>query len=79
MREYLRRLAQKVAPSAYSALVKVNSLDLDVIEAGSSADLVLKVSELERQLQEMREENRRVGELYDLVFARLQEDNPLRA
>ncbi|WP_087130712.1 DUF6752 domain-containing protein [Microbacterium esteraromaticum] len=79
MREHLRRLARKVAPGAYAALVKVNKLDLDAIEAGSSADLVLKVAELERQIFELRQENRRVAELYDLVFARLQEDNPLKA
>ncbi|SJN30467.1 hypothetical protein FM104_06985 [Microbacterium esteraromaticum] len=59
--------------------MKVNKLDLDAIEAGSSADLVLKVAELERQIFELRQENRRVAELYDLVFARLQEDNPLKA
>lgn len=78
LREYLRNIVRKIAPNAYAALEKVNSLDLETIGEENVGDLSLKVAELERQIYELRQENRRVAELYDLVFQRLQSDNPLR-
>lgn len=78
LREYLRNIVRKIAPNAYAALEKVNSLDLETIGEENVGDLSLKVAELERQIYELRQENRRVAELYDLVFERLQADNPLR-
>lgn len=38
-----------------------------------------RIADLEQQLKEMRQDNRRVAELYDVIFERLRDDNPLSA
>jgi hypothetical protein len=79
MRKYLRKLAEKVAPTAYERLRRLESLDTS---GGSVSDILLRyedeVRDLRRQIDEIRREHRRVEELYDLVFERLQRENPLR-
>jgi len=79
MRKYLRKLGEKIAPTAYTRLQRLSVLD----EEGQSAiDILLRyeqqLHELSAQVDELRRENRRVVELYDLVFERLQRENPLR-
>jgi len=79
MRKYLRKLAETIAPTAYSRLRRLSVLDEG---DGSVSDILLRYEEqlhdLQSQLDELRRENRRVVELYDLVFERLQRENPLR-
>lgn len=79
MRKYLRKLAETIAPTAYNRLRRLSVLD----DAGGSAAEILmryeqQLHELSVQVDELRRENRRVVELYDLVFERLQRENPLR-
>lgn len=79
MRKYFRKLAEMVAPTAYNRLRRLSVLD----DAGSSATEILlryeqQIHDLSGQVDELRRENRRVVELYDLVFERLQRENPLR-
>lgn len=78
MREFLRKMIRRIAPGSYTALEKLNQIDLDMVESSAAVDLVARIEELEKELLEMRKENRRAAELHDLVFARLREDNPLR-
>lgn len=79
MRKYLRKMAETVAPTAYNRLRRLSVLDEEGV---SVADILLRyeeqIHELSGQLDELRRENRRAVELYDLVFERLQRDNPLR-
>ncbi|MGV9195193.1 hypothetical protein ACQ143_12680 [Microbacterium sp. MC2] len=78
MRKYLRKLGEKIAPTAYTRLQRLSVLDAD----GSAADILLRyeqqLHDLSAQVDELRRENRRVVELYDLLFERLQRENPLR-
>lgn len=78
MRRLLRKLAMLIAPTAYG---KLQRLDPDKIGASGNVDvpeeLRARISDLEAQLKEMRQDNRRVAELYDAVFERLRQDNPL--
>lgn len=79
MRKYLRKLAEKIAPTAYNRLRRLSVLDE---ASGSVTDILLRyeqqLHDLQSQVDELRRENRRVVELYDLVFERLQRENPLR-
>lgn len=79
MRKYLRMLAERVAPTAYERLRRLEALDTS---GGGVADILLRYEEelhdLRQQIDEVRREHRRVEELYDLVFERLQRENPLR-
>lgn len=78
MRKYLRKLAEKIAPTAYGRLRQLSVLD----DSGSASEILLRyeaeLREVRGQLDELRRENRRAVELYDLVFERLQRENPLR-
>jgi hypothetical protein len=79
MRKYLRKLAETIAPTAYNRLRRLSVLD----QSGKGvSDILLRyedeIRDLRQQLDEVRRENRRVEELYDLVFDRLQRENPLR-
>ena len=79
MRKYLRKLAETIAPTAYNRLRRLSVLD----QSGKGvSDILLRyedeLRDLRQQLDEVRRENRRVEELYDLVFDRLQRENPLR-
>lgn len=79
MRKYLRKLAERIAPTAYERLRRLESLDAS---GGSVSDILLRyedeVRDLRRQIDEVRREQRRVEELYDLLFERLHRENPLR-
>jgi len=79
MRKYLRKVAETVAPTAYNRLRRLSVLDQS---GGSVSDILLRyedeLRDLRQQLDEVRRENRRVEELYDLLFDRLQRENPLR-
>lgn len=80
MRALLRRLARFIAPTAYGKLEAFNLVQTQAdmsTRAPADQDLVDRVAELEQQLKEMRQDNRRVAELYDLVFERMRSDNPL--
>lgn len=79
MRKYLRKLAETIAPTAYNRLRRLSVLD----QSGKGvSDILLRyedeIRDLRQQLDEVRREHRRVEELYDLVFDRLQRENPLR-
>ncbi|HCS62194.1 MAG TPA: hypothetical protein DIW46_12515 [Microbacterium sp.] len=77
MRRLLRKFASVIAPTAYDKLQRFDP-DKPVPTAGEvSEDLKARVSDLEQQLKEMRQDNRRVAELYDMVFERMRQDNPL--
>jgi len=79
MRELLRRLARKIAPTAYGKLEALNMVQLSSsLSSAEALQLRDRIRELEQQIHEMRQDNRRVAELYDMVFDRLREDNPLR-
>jgi molecular chaperone GrpE (heat shock protein) len=66
-----------IAPTAYDKLQRFDP-DKPVLQgAAASEALVDRIADLEKQLKEMRQDNRRVAELYDLVFERLRQDNPL--
>lgn len=80
MRELLRRLARKIAPTAYGKLEALNTASLrgNRIESAEAAELRAEIEQLSRQIHELRQDNRRVAELYDVVFDRLRQDNPLR-
>ncbi|GAA3897953.1 hypothetical protein [Microbacterium invictum] len=79
MRKYLRKFAEMIAPTAYERLRRLSVLDAD---GGNTTDILLRyeqqVHDLSAQLDELRRENRRVVELYDLLFDRLHNENPLR-
>lgn len=79
MRKFLRKMAETIAPTAYNRLRRLTVLD----QSGDGvADILLRyedeIRDLRQQLDEVRRENRRVEELYDLVFDRLRRENPLR-
>lgn len=78
MRKYFRKFAETIAPTAYNRLRRLSVLD---DEDASTVSIFLRleqeVSDLRRQIDEVRRDNRRVVEMYDLVFERLQRDNPL--
>lgn len=71
-------MAESLAPTAYGRLRRLSALD---DEDASSLSIYLNLEEevhdLRRQVDELRRENRRVIELYDLVFERLHQENPL--
>lgn len=79
MRKYFRKLAEKIAPTAYERLRRLSVLD---DEGGDASSILLRqqdeIRDLRLQIDELRRENRRVQELYDLVFERLRKENPLR-
>ncbi len=79
MREILRKFARWIAPTAYG---KLEQLDLAAVALSGDTvlpqDLEQRIAELEAQLNELRQDNRRITELYDLVFARLRDENPLK-
>jgi len=79
MRKLFRRMAKRLAPTVYRRLERLTVLE----EGGADVSSVLlryedELHDLRRQLDEVRREHRRVEELYDLVFERLQRENPLR-
>lgn len=79
MRELLRRLARKIAPTAYGKLEALNTVQLSSsLSSAEALQLRDRIRELEQQIHEMRQDNRRVAELYDMIFDRLRDDNPLR-
>jgi hypothetical protein len=77
MRRFLRKLAMLVAPTAYGKLQRFDPDKPAPVAAEATAELVARVADLEAQIREMRQDNRRVAELYDAVFERLRQDNPL--
>lgn len=81
MKRLLRRLARSLAPTAYAKLEALGvredgTVAVDMSDARTVA-LEARVRDLEVQLKEVRQDNRRVAELYDLVFERLRSDRPL--
>ncbi|MGI9823130.1 hypothetical protein [Agromyces sp. Marseille-Q5079] len=80
MKRMLGSIAARVMPRTYHNLKVLSTVDLQndsMLERMISYET--EVRELRSELNEVRRDNRRVVELYDLVFARLQEDMPLRA
>lgn len=77
MRTLLRRLAIWIAPTAYGKLQRFDPDREAVAGVDGTTDLLARVANLEAELKEMRQDNRRVAELYDLVFERMRQDNPL--
>ncbi|MFT4235935.1 MAG: hypothetical protein QM607_13190 [Microbacterium sp.] len=79
MRELLRRVARRIAPTAYGKLELLNASEIGRADDATVAALREEVLELRQQLHELRQDNRRVTELYDLVIERLRDDAPLRS
>ncbi|WP_157421656.1 hypothetical protein [Agromyces sp. Leaf222] len=80
MRRMLGRIAARTMPRTYRNLQVLSTLDLDddtMVERIVAYET--EVRELRAELNEVRRDNRRVTELYDLVFERLRDDMPLRA
>ncbi|MFB9309281.1 hypothetical protein BJY17_001258 [Agromyces hippuratus] len=80
MKKYIERFAARTMPSAYKnlrMLARVNASDETMLARVIAYEE--EVRELRAELNEVRRDNRRVVELYDLVFARLRDDMPLRA
>ncbi|SIN70527.1 hypothetical protein [Agromyces cerinus] len=80
MKNYIERIAARTMPSAYRnlrMLARVNASDETMLARVIAYES--EVRELRAELNEVRRDNRRVVELYDLVFDRLREDMPLRA
>ncbi|MFE6963798.1 hypothetical protein ACFVAJ_01715 [Agromyces sp. NPDC057679] len=80
MKQFFGRLAERAMPVTYNNLKLLARVDpTDDSLTGRMLAYELEVRELRAELNEVRGENRRVVELYDLVFERLREDMPLRA
>lgn len=80
MKRWLGRIAARVMPRTYRNFQLLSNVDA----GGESMATRLvayeaEVRELRAELNEVRRDNRRVVELYDLVFERLRQDMPLRA
>jgi len=76
----LGRMAARMMPRTYRNLQVLSTLDLDddtMVERIVAYET--EVRELRAELNEVRRDNRRVTELYDLIFERLRDDMPLRA
>jgi len=67
-----------IAPTAYAKLEQLELTDNGLAVPPLPADFEARIAELEAALNELRRDNRRVTELYDLVFERLRQDNPLK-
>lgn len=80
MSRLLGKIAARVMPRTYKNLKVIGSIDLhDDSMIQRLIAYETEIRELRAELNEVRRDNRRVVELYDLVFARLQDDMPLRA
>ncbi len=77
MRNLLRRLARRLAPTAYTKLERLTLMTVDEEKVAVDRALLERIRDLEVQLKEVRQDHRRVTELYDLMFERLRQDNPL--
>lgn len=78
MRELLRKVAMRIAPTAYGKLQAFDPEKIMKASTVETVELMERIKDLEQQLKEVRQDNRRVAELYDVIFERLREDNPLR-
>lgn len=77
MKQLIVKLAKKVAPQAVENFAFVSQARTngdDVMELLKAYEL--EVHELKRELNEMRRDQRRMAELYDLVFERVRSDSP---
>lgn len=67
-----------VAPTTYDKLQRFDPDRQIPVDLQDASELLARIADLEQQLKEMRQDNRRVAELYDVVIERMREDNPLR-
>ena len=70
MKHFLAKIAQRLAPRTVANLRKLNALDPQ-LGSGGLPQLVSYERELRalrREVDELRRENRRVAELYDVFF-----------
>ncbi|MFC9917636.1 hypothetical protein [Agromyces binzhouensis] len=80
MKRLIGKVLSRIAPRTYQnlrLLSEANHSGDDLFAL--LADYETEVRELRAELNEVRRDNRRVVELYDLVFERLQDDMPLTA
>jgi hypothetical protein len=71
MKQFLAKIAQRLAPRTVANLRKLNALDPQLGNGGGLPQLVSYERELRalrREVDELRRENRRVAELYDVFF-----------
>lgn len=69
LRTVLRKTAERVAPGTVSSLRIINGLDTEFVDGpGRFIRYEREIAELRREIDELRRDNRRVAELYDLVF-----------
>ena len=70
MKQFLGKIAQHLAPRTVENLRKLNALEPQL--AGTSLPQLLsyqrEIRALRREIDELRRENRRVAELYDVFF-----------
>lgn len=79
IKERISRVFRKIAPRTVQNLTLLSELN----EGGDGAaetllQLELEIRSLRSELNEMRRDNRRMAELYDLVFERLRSEYPLK-
>jgi hypothetical protein len=69
MKQFLAKVAQRIAPRTMTNLRKLNALDPQL---GSGVPQLIsyerELRALRREVDELRRENRRVAELYDVFF-----------
>lgn len=80
MKRFLAGVFRRMAPRTYAnlqLLSEANTSGSDLVELLSRYEA--EVRELRAELNEVRRDNLRVVEIYDLVFERLRQDMPLTA
>lgn len=77
MKRLIARMARKVAPRTFENLKYISRTRT---ASGDVMDRLLvyeeNLKQLKTELDEMRRDQRRMAELYDLVFERVRSDNP---
>ena len=71
MKQFLANIAQRLAPRTVTNLRRLNTLD-PALDGGRGLPRLMgyerEVRELRREVDELRRDNRRVAELYDVFF-----------
>ena len=77
MDKFFGRLLTRFAPrTARAFIVLRRASETEDGLAGSSPSRENDIAELRREIDELRQDSRRIAELYDLVFERLKQETP---
>jgi hypothetical protein len=72
MKQFLAKIAQRLAPRTVANLRRLNALDPQLGDGGGGLPQLVsyerELRALRREVDELRRENRRVAELYDVFF-----------